>query len=714
MLHLRSVQVLTRLLATAALCVGLQGPQKPHLILIVADDLGWNDISWNNPGVVSPNLDRLANEGMILNRSYVQPICSPTRSALLASRYPFTIGRQGNVIWPLIPTGVTLNATLLPQELKKWGYDTYAVGKWHLGFCKWAYTPTFRGFDSFYGFYTGSEDYYTHMRGYSYYEDSQLASASGYDFRDNTAVNRNVSGNYSTFLFSDRVDLLLRARSPDTPLFLYMPFQSVHTPLQVPENYSNIYHNISNNNRRTYLGMVSALDEAVGRIVTSLKETGHYNNSIIVFTTDNGGPTITGANNWPLRGNKSTLWEGGTRGPAFIHSPMLTNPGTVSNRLIHVTDWYPTFVHLAGGTPPDDIDGVNQWETLNNKSLPDARDYFVYDINEANGMSAAIRWGRYKLIVGDPGPSSWTPPPDLQKSRTFTLRKPDEVTVRTDSKSEEIFSSSIESDETSKTNRENRNNNEELIKKEFDKAVLLDPSFNDRNLNSQSEEFRAIDYDYNFLGDESKQENSNGYIREVIDEDSKENSIFPDKNHDSKNWNSLFRKFPLMKNKLYRNSYAFIDMALKYFENNHIDVHQLLHPDKKDETWTVDDFINDQHTSDNEIDWLFNSANEQKDDKLLRRELKRRYRLASGASVRLTDFKTVQDFINSKVKMQLYDVEDDPTERLDLVEIQTPVVKLMLTRLLQEQPRYCPPDLPPDDSKGDPDNFDGAWSPGWC
>ncbi|KAA0186806.1 hypothetical protein HAZT_HAZT002130 [Hyalella azteca] len=524
----------------------------------------------------------------------------------MASRYPFTIGRQGDVIYPMDPTGLTLNYTILPQELKKRGYDTHAVGKWHLGFCKWEYTPTQRGFDSFYGYYTGSENYYTHYRNYSYagkHTEAVDRRESGYDFRSNTSVNWSAQGQYSAFLFADRVDGLLRSRSPGTPLFLYMPFQSVHAPLQVPRNYSDLYKNISDVNRRTYLGMVTAMDEAVGRIVTSLKETGHYDNSVIVFTTDNGGPTISGSNNWPLRGNKTTLWEGGTRGAAFIHSPILSYPGSVSNRLVHVTDWYPTFMHLAGMSDPQGIDGLNQWEALNNASLSDARDFFVYDLDETNGIRAAVRWGRYKLIVGDPGPSSWSPPTHIQ--------------------------------EVTPAQEEAKTTNEELHA----------------------------------------------------------NSIF----------STTFRKAG---KRTKRTDAAFMRMAVEYFTDRLMDMKDILKPSSR--------LTESRASNENRRDATHVSGDRVQKDKVLQEELKRRYRLSSGANLRLSDFKTVQDIVVANVTMQLYDVLDDPDERLDLAKVRTDVVHLLLARLQDELPRYHPREVYPDAILAAPDNYGGTWSPGWC
>lgn len=136
----------------------------PNILLIVADDLGYNDVSWHNPDIISPHLEKLARNGVILEDHYVQPICTPTRSALMTSYYPIHTGRQHSVLWLQEPKGLYTNFTLMPQYFKAIGYRTHAVGKWHLGFCNEDYLPTKRGFDTFYGFYTGSEDYYYHTR----------------------------------------------------------------------------------------------------------------------------------------------------------------------------------------------------------------------------------------------------------------------------------------------------------------------------------------------------------------------------------------------------------------------------------------------------------------------------------------------------------------------------------------------------------------------
>lgn len=428
----RSVTLLLELIALTALLANAanSAQPQPHVILIVADDLGWNDVSWHNPTALTPHLEELAKGGIILNQSYVQPICTPTRSALLTGRYPYTIGRQRGVLWPEEPTGLTIKRQLLPQVMKAVGYSTHAVGKWHLGFCSWDYTPTMRGFDTFWGYYTGAEDYYHHVRSGWHHlssatcndpvpQDQLSVNASdahsipfGYDFRNNTAPEYSVDGQYSTYVFSSYIENLLRTRNASDPMFLYLPFQSVHSPLQVPENYTRPFDHIDAKDRRVKLGMVLALDEAVGRVVQALKDTGHYDNSIIIFTSDNGGPTVSAGNNWPLRGNKTTLWEGGTRVVAFVHSPLLPNKGIVSDNLIHVTDWFATIAGLAGGTAPDDTSGYDQWQAITT-SAPSPRAEMIYNIDMTkNGMNAGIRMGDYKLLVGNPGPGEWTPPPE--------------------------------------------------------------------------------------------------------------------------------------------------------------------------------------------------------------------------------------------------------------------------------------------------------------
>ncbi|XP_077994328.1 arylsulfatase B-like [Glandiceps talaboti] len=375
--------------------------QKPNIVFVVADDLGWNDIGYNNPDIHTPFLDSLAREGVILNQSYVQPMCTPTRASFMTGYYPYRVGLQHKVLERSEPAGLPLNFTLIPQRLREQGYSTYMVGKWHLGFCKWEYTPSERGFDRFYGYYNALEGYYNHSNG-------------GFlDLRNDRNPDWSKNGTYSTYLFADKANEYIANHNKSKPLYMYFSLQSVHGPIEVPQKYLDMYSFIKDTNRRIKSGMVTAMDDATKNVVSSLKKYGLWNNTLFIFTTDNGGPATpdVAGNNWPLRGSKTTLWEGGTRGVAFIHSNMLEKSGYVNNEMIHAVDWYPTLLELVGGKRDPEMDGMNVWNTLS-RGAPSPRKEFVYNIDEVDPPGAAIRVGDYKLIIGAAGnPDGWIPAP---------------------------------------------------------------------------------------------------------------------------------------------------------------------------------------------------------------------------------------------------------------------------------------------------------------
>merc|ERR1711963_393899 len=320
----------------------------PNIVIMLADDLGWHDLSWHNPRVISPHL-------AVLEKHYSQQVCSPTRGALLTGRYPIHIGLNEGIISPMEPHGLPTDLETLADLLLAAGYSTHAVGKWHLGFCNSAFLPTNRGFQHHYGYWLGAQDYYLHTR--------SVGHDDGYDFRDDLKVDRSAEGNYSTELYGNRAAQIIRAHNQEKPLFLYLPFQAVHGPLQVPQKYEELYADVPDSHRQTYLGMVTAMDDAVGEVVAALKETDMFENTMIVFMSDNGGPTGHGghaANNWPLRGAKGSLWEGGTRTPAFIHQPGVLAPREEQG-LMHVTDWLPTLLEAVGLNAPVGIDGISHW-----------------------------------------------------------------------------------------------------------------------------------------------------------------------------------------------------------------------------------------------------------------------------------------------------------------------------------------------------------------
>ncbi|XP_068717714.1 arylsulfatase B-like isoform X2 [Montipora capricornis] len=416
------VSILVLLTAAAANVTGRQN-SKPNIIFILADDLGWDDVSFHGSNQIpTPNLDGLANSGVILNNYYVQHICTPTRSAIMTGRYPIHTGMQHSVILAAEPYGLSLNETLLPEYLKGLGYATHAVGKWHLGFFQTEYTPTKRGFDSFFGYWCGKEDYWDHSNN----EENEW----GLDLHNDTEPVWTAWGEYSSELFTDVAVDVIQKHDPSQPLFLYLPYQAVHSanyiqPLQAPPEEIAKFSSIQDENRRIFAAMVSSLDQGVGKVIDALKSRGLYDNSVIVFSTDNGGPAAGFDMNWacnfPLRGVKRTLWEGGVRGAGFIHSPLLSSKGRVSMDLMHVTDWLPTLYSVAGGDIHQltNIDGFDMWKTLS-EPTDSPRVEILHNIDPESG-AAAYRFRNWKLVLNMR--SQWNgwyaPPGSDDTSRLF-------------------------------------------------------------------------------------------------------------------------------------------------------------------------------------------------------------------------------------------------------------------------------------------------------
>uniref|UniRef100_UPI0037E8D631 arylsulfatase I-like n=1 Tax=Semicossyphus pulcher TaxID=241346 RepID=UPI0037E8D631 len=333
---------------------------QPHILFILTDDQGFNDIGYHNPTIKTPTLDKLAAEGVRLENYYVQPICTPSRSQLITGRYQIHTGLQHSIIRPRQPSCLPSHMDTLPERLREAGYTTHMVGKWHLGFYRRACLPTRKGFDSFFGSLTGSVDYYS-------YGSCDGPGLCGYDLHDDEGVAWGQEGKYSTTLFTQRARKILETHDPtDRPLFLLLSLQAVHTPLLTPKSYIYPYRDMANVARRKFAAMVSTVDEAVRNVTYALRKYGYYRNSVIVFSTDNGAQPFTGGSNWPLRGRKGTYWEGGVRGVAFVHSPLLRRRRRVSKALLHITDWFPTLVGLAGGniSQSQGLDGFDVWPTI--------------------------------------------------------------------------------------------------------------------------------------------------------------------------------------------------------------------------------------------------------------------------------------------------------------------------------------------------------------
>ena len=446
------------LLDCISLCVCLLfvADTPPNIVFILADDYGYRDVGYHGSTVIkTPTLDRLARSGVRLDNYYVQPICTPSRSQLLSGRYQIHTGLQHSVIRLCQPNSLPKEIPTLADELRDAGYATHMVGKWHLGYYEQELVPTQRGFDSFFGFLNGEKPHFSNIlckrpTGKQRSKDlgltddlinirdssTEKSQWCGQDLWSNETVAANYSGHYSTHLFTDKAIDVIKAHATqqDTkPLFLYLAYQAVHSPLEVPEAYTRQYESITDENRRLYAGMTTCMDEGVLNVTKALEKYGLWDNTIVIFSTDNGGSSLYGGNNWPLRGGKTSLWEGGMRGVGFVHSPLIKHSGTVRNGLIHISDWFPTILALAGrNTTGLNVDGFDVWKSIIDGE-PSPRKELLHNIdpltpkhgsllnisNFDNREHAAIRVGNWKLITGNPAPNtpdpvknSWVAPPE--------------------------------------------------------------------------------------------------------------------------------------------------------------------------------------------------------------------------------------------------------------------------------------------------------------
>lgn len=370
---------------------------KPNIVYIVADDLGWKDVGFNgSPDIQTPNLDKLAENGVKFSQFYAQPMCTPTRAALLTGRYPFRYGLQTIVIPGPAGYGLATNEWLLPQALKDAGYSTAIIGKWHLGHADLKYWPKQRGFDYQYGPMIGELDYYTHS-------DAGVLDW----FRNNKPVHEK---GYTTQLLGNDAVKYINEQSADKPFYLYLAFNAPHTPYQAPQDYIDRYKNIEDPTRRIYAGMVTCMDDEIGRVVAALDQKGLRDNTLIVFQSDNGGTrnamfagqmadlskTKLPCDNGLYRDGKGTLFEGGCLVAACANWPGHIKPGITADGMIHVVDMYRTIVDLASASTNKclPLDGLDVWQTISTNA-PSPRTELVYNVEPFRG---AVREGDWKLI----------------------------------------------------------------------------------------------------------------------------------------------------------------------------------------------------------------------------------------------------------------------------------------------------------------------------
>jgi arylsulfatase A-like enzyme len=357
---------------------------KPNIVYFLIDDLGYADCGFNGgKDIRTPNIDKLAKEGAVLESFYVQPVCSPTRATLLTGRYVTHTGVY-TIVRPGAPWGLPLAERTLPQALREAGYFTAICGKWHLGEFQPDYTPTRRGFDRQYGHMFGAIDYFKHIR------DGKPDW-----YRDDQPI---VEAGYSTHLVAQEACRIIGEKPADKPLFLYVPFNGIHAPHQVPANHKAPYAALPEP-RRTIAGMLAAVDEAIGQITAALEAKGLRPSTLIIFSSDNGGPGPGRVTmNTPLRAGKGTIYEGGIRACAFANWPGKVPAGITIKEPLHAVDWYPTLLKLAGAPTAQKLplDGLDLWPVLTQgaKSPHDA-----LLLQGTVPGRAAIRMGDWKLLV---------------------------------------------------------------------------------------------------------------------------------------------------------------------------------------------------------------------------------------------------------------------------------------------------------------------------
>lgn len=376
-------------------------PARPNFVFIIADDLGWADVAFHGGNVPTPHLDKLAREGLELAQHYVAPVCSPTRTGLLTGR----CWSRFNVTTPTNDLALPMDTLTLPKALKAQGYSTCLTGKWHLGSLpKWG--PNHFGFDHSYGSLAGGISPWNHRYKKGPYTITW--------HRNEELIEE--PGHVTDLLTKEAVGWIEEHHS--SPFFLYVPFTAVHLPIKEPEEWlRRVPKNIAGDVPRHYAACVMHLDDAVGQITLALEKAGVRDNTLLVFTSDNGGSTVenndlkypddncpTGkltGNNKPLRGRKGDVYEGGTRVPTLVSWPGRVKPGKVDSP-VQITDWMPTFSTLAGYKPDRDLkwDGADISSLLfEHKPLSDRPIYTV----GPQGRAVSLRYGDWKLIVHGAG-----------------------------------------------------------------------------------------------------------------------------------------------------------------------------------------------------------------------------------------------------------------------------------------------------------------------
>lgn len=369
---------------------------KPNIIFILADDLGWGDVGFHGGDAETPHLDQLASEGVELTSHYVAPVCSPTRTGLLTGRNWTRFG----VTTPTNTLAIPLTTITLPRLLAEQGYDTCLIGKWHLGSLpKWG--PNHFGFNHSYGSLAGGVSPWSHGYKQGIYRPTW--------HRNEELIQQ--SGHVTDLLTGEAIDWIGQRR--DRPFFMYLPYTAVHLPLKEPDLWvSRVPAAITDEVQRHYLASIMHLDDAVGRILRAVDASVLKNETLIVFTSDNGGSTAenndrrypddqcpTGrlpGDNLPFRGKKGEVYEGGVRVPTTVWWPGKLSPRKESTPCC-IIDWLPTLCAFAGVKVNETLklDGEDLSEMLLDKNQVKQRGIYIAG---PNWRSVAVRRGHWKLV----------------------------------------------------------------------------------------------------------------------------------------------------------------------------------------------------------------------------------------------------------------------------------------------------------------------------
>jgi arylsulfatase A-like enzyme len=413
-------RLLTILFVLLACAIGAraQTPSRPNILLIVADDLGYADVGAQGilPDVRTPNIDRIAKAGTRFTNAYVScPVCSPSRAGLLTGRYQTHFGHEFNPGQREVPNfGLPLDQVTLAQALKDAGYTTGALGKWHLG-----YTPDMhpmkRGFDEFFGFLGGSHSYI----------DPSPGRLPRNELRRGDTLVKDV-----TYLTDDlgheAVKFIDHHAKEEKPFFLYLSFNAVHTPQQATQRYLDRFKDVPDKMRQMLLAKLSAMDDAVGEVLDKLRDNKIEDNTLIIFLSDNGGPTPTnGSRNDPLRGHKGQMLEGGIRVAYMMQWNGHIPAGKVYDKPVISLDIFPTALAAAGANAPANVklDGVNLLPFLKGESDQSPHDALYWRF----GALWAIREGNLKLVnQPDEGTRLYDLESDIRESKDLSGERPED------------------------------------------------------------------------------------------------------------------------------------------------------------------------------------------------------------------------------------------------------------------------------------------------